>query len=139
MPPVLAYVPAPDADLLTDYDAHCTRLGLTSRNLRSAARTFLRCWPDPQQWAGEPLQARLSASHTTRCFVTFLMLAGHLRPGYDYLICRKLSVFWRHMPPGLLAQDLARFLGQRARPAAADDTTTDADDERHASEKREEA
>ena len=29
MPPVLAYVPAPDADLLTDYDAHCTRLGLT--------------------------------------------------------------------------------------------------------------
>ena len=35
--------------------------------------------------------------------------------------------------------DLARFLGQRARPAAADDTTTDADDERHASEKREEA
>lgn len=111
MPPVLAYVPAPDADLLTDYDAHCTRLGLTSRNLRSAARTFLRCWPDPQQWAGEPLQTRLSASHTTRCFVTFLMLAGHLRPGYDYLICRKLSVFWRHMPPGLLAQDLARFLG----------------------------
>jgi hypothetical protein len=40
----------------------------------------------------------------------FLMLAGHLRPGYDYLIRRKLFVFWRHLPPGPLANDLAGFL-----------------------------
>jgi hypothetical protein len=40
----------------------------------------------------------------------FLMLAGHLRPGYDYLIRRKLPVFWRHLPLGPLADDLARFL-----------------------------
>jgi integrase len=111
MPPVLAYAPVPDVDLLTAYDQHCTRLGLTSVNLGSAARTFLRRWPDPQCWAGEPLPTRLSVSHPTRCFVTFLMLAGHLRPGYDYLICRKLSAFWRHLPPGPLAQDLAQFLG----------------------------
>ena len=41
----------------------------------------------------------------------FLMLAGHLRPGYDYLIRRKLPVFWRHLPPGPLADDLVGFLG----------------------------
>ncbi|MDT7761790.1 MAG: hypothetical protein QOC63_1210 [Mycobacterium sp.] len=127
MPPVLAYAPAPEVDLLAAYDEHCDRLGLISVNLRSAAGTFLRRWPDPQAWAGEPLEVRLTVSHTTRSFVMFLMLAGHLRPGYDYLIRRKLPVFWRHLPPGPLADDLAGFLGaaeelgftERTRSAAA--------------------
>jgi integrase len=127
MPPVLAYAPAPEVDLLAAYDEHCDRLGLISVNLGSAARTFLRRWPDPQAWAGEPLAVRLTASHPSRSFVMFLMLAGHLRPGYDYLIRRKLSVFWRHLPPGPLADDLAGFLAaaaelgftERTRSAAA--------------------
>ena len=110
MPPVLAYAPAPEVDLLAAYDEYCDRLGLISVNLGSAARTFVRRWPDPQWWAHEPLKARLAVSHPTRSFVMFLMLAGHLRPGYDYLIRRKLSVFWRHLPPGSLADDLAGFL-----------------------------
>jgi len=55
MPPVLAYAPAPEVDLPAAYREHCDRLGLTSVNLRSAARTFLRRWPDPQRWADEPL------------------------------------------------------------------------------------
>lgn len=127
MPPVLAYAPVPEVDLLAAYDEHRGRLGLISVNLPAAARTFLRRWPDPQRWAGESLGARLTVSHPTRSFVTFLMLAGHLRPGYDYLIHRKLAVFWRHLPPGLLAEDLARFLDaaqelgftERTRSAAA--------------------
>jgi len=127
MPPVLTYARVPEVDLLAAYDEHCGRLGLISVNLGSAARTFLRRWPDPQRWAGEPLETRLTVSHPTRSFVTFLMLAGYLRPGYDYLIRRKLAVFWRHLPPGPLAEDLARFLGaaqelgftERTRSAAA--------------------
>lgn len=127
MPPVLAYAPAPEVDLLAAYDEHCARLGLISVNLGSAARTFLRRWPDPQRWASEPLEVRLTGSHPTRSFVTFLMLARYLRPGYDYLIRRKLAVFWRHLPPGPLAEDLAGFLGaaqelgftERTRSAAA--------------------
>jgi hypothetical protein len=111
MPPVLAYAPAPEVDLLAACDEHCDRLGLISVNLRSAARTFLRRFPDPQRWAGEPLEVRLTVSHPTRSFVMFLMLAGHLRPGYDYLIGRKLTVSWRHLPPGSLADDLAGLLG----------------------------
>ena len=114
MPPALAYAPAPEVDLLAAYDEHCDRLGLISVNLRSAARTFLRRWPDPQRWADEPLAVRLTVSHPTRSFVMFLMLTGHLRPGYDYLIRRKLPVFWRHLPPGPLAEDLAGFLGAAA-------------------------
>ena len=127
MPPALAYAPVPEVDLLAAYHEHCGRLGLISVNLPSAARTFLRRWPDPQRWAGEPLEVRLTVSLPTRSFVTFLMLAGHLRPGYDYLIRRKLAVFWRHLPQGPLAEDLARFLGaaqelgftERTRSAAA--------------------
>ena len=54
------------------------------------------------------------------------MLAGYLRPGYDYLICRKLAVFWRKLHQGV-AEDLARILGaaqelgftERTRSAAA--------------------
>jgi hypothetical protein len=111
MPPVLAYAPAPEVDLLAAYDEHCDRLGLISVNFRSAARTFLQRWPDPQRWAGEPLEVRLTMSDPIRSFVMFLMLAGHLRPGYDFLIRRKLAVFWRHLPPGSLADDLTRFLG----------------------------
>ncbi|WP_264027672.1 tyrosine-type recombinase/integrase [Mycolicibacterium pyrenivorans] len=110
MPPALGYAPAPEVDLLAAYAEHCDRLGLTGVNLRPAARTFLRRWPDPQRWASEPLKTRLTISDPTRSFVMFLMLAGHLRPGYDYLIRRKLPVFWRHLPPGPLAEDLARFL-----------------------------
>ena len=56
MPPVLGYARVPEVDLLAAYDEHCGRLGLISVNLGSAARTFLRRWPDPQRWAGEPLQ-----------------------------------------------------------------------------------
>lgn len=127
MRPVLASAAVAEVDLLAAYGEHCGRLGLISVNLGSAARTFLRGWPDPQRWAEEPLEVRLTVSHPTRSFVMFLMLAGHLRPGYDYLIRRKLSVFWRHLPPGPLADDLAGFLGaaaelgftERTRSAAA--------------------
>ena len=45
MPPVLAYAPAPEVDLLAAYDEYCDRLGLISVNLGSAARTFVRRWP----------------------------------------------------------------------------------------------
>src|SRR4029077_6325094 len=118
MPPVLAYARVPEDDLLAAYDEQCGRLGLISVNLGSAARTFLRRWPDPQRWAGEPLETRLTVSHPTRSFATFLMLAGYLRPGYDYLIRRKLAVFWRHLPPGPLAEDLAGSWAPRKNSAS---------------------
>ena len=114
MPPVRACAPVPEVDLLAEYGEYCDRLNLTGPNLRPAARTFLRRWPDPQHWAEEPLERRLAVTESTRAFVMFLMLAGHLRPGYEYLICRKLPGFWRQLPPGPLADDLAKFLAAAA-------------------------
>jgi integrase len=110
MPPALAYAIESDVDLLAAYAANCSRLGLTGINLPKAATTFLRRWPDPQQWAAEPMAVRLAATADKRAFVMFLMLSGRLRPGYDYLVRRKLPSFWRDLPPGSMADDLARFL-----------------------------
>lgn len=110
MPPAHAYALEPEVDLLTAYADNCSRLGLTGVNLPKAAASFLRRWPDPQQWATEPMAVRLAASADKRAFVMFLMLTGHLRPGYDYLIRRKLPTFWRDLPPGRTADDLAQFL-----------------------------
>jgi hypothetical protein len=100
MPPALAYAIESDVDLLAAYAANCSRLGLTGINLPKAATTFLRRWPDPQQWAAEPMAVRLAATADKRAFVMFLMLSGRLRPGYDYLVRRKLPSFWRDLPPG---------------------------------------
>jgi len=93
MLPALASAPAPEIDLLAAFTAHAARLGLRGVNQIPRARAFLRRWPDPQAWADEPLQVRLNSSNNS--VVMFLMLHGHLRPGYDYLVRRKLTSFWR--------------------------------------------
>jgi hypothetical protein len=42
-------------------------------------------------------------------FLMFLMVSGHVRPGYDYLVHRKLSSFWRDIAVSPLGPDMARF------------------------------
>jgi hypothetical protein len=37
------------------------------------------------------------------------MVHGYLRPGYDYLVARKLSSFWRDIAVSPLEADMARF------------------------------
>ena len=108
MPPVLASAPAPEIDLLAAFTAHSAQLGLRGVNQVPRARSFLRRWPDPQAWADEPLQVRLNPSSNS--VVMFLMLNGHLRPGYDYLVRRKLGSFWRELRYSPLARDMDRFL-----------------------------
>ena len=115
MPPALAYAPAAEVDLHTAFVEHTRRVGLHGANQHKAARAFLNRWPDPQDWAAEPLATRLALPQVSHSFLMFLLLGGHLRPGYDYLIRRKLSSFWRDLPHGPMAADLTGFL-----PAAAE-------------------
>ena len=75
---------------------------------------FFRRWPDPQRWAEQPLTARLSAGSATRPIITFLMLHRVLRPGYDYLLERKLSSIWREIKDSPLGPDLDRFMATAA-------------------------
>lgn len=74
-----------------------------------AARTFLDRWPNPQAWASQPLDDRLRMPPSTMSLLMFLMVGGWLRPGWDWLVSRKLSSFWREIDGSPLAPDMARF------------------------------
>lgn len=109
----LAHVFAASSDADDIYHAYLAELARTGRGSApyySSARTFLQRWPNPQDWASEPLELRLSANSSTRPFITFLMLHDYLRLGYDYLLERKISSLWREIDASPIGGDLARFL-----------------------------
>ncbi|MGO9728327.1 MAG: tyrosine-type recombinase/integrase [Streptosporangiaceae bacterium] len=102
--------PGPDPRLtLAAYHQHLARTGRGNTSYWQAARVFFTRWPDPAAWAAEPLDVRLSANSAARPLITFLMLHGHLRPGYDYLLERKISSLWRELDASPIGEDLARF------------------------------
>lgn len=96
-------------DLVSEYLAHLVRTGRGTANAEANARRFLRRWPEPQAWAAQPLAQRLSEGPNTRTFVTFLIVWGHIRPGYDYLVSRKLASFWREIAGSALEEDMTLF------------------------------
>lgn len=98
------------ASVLTAYAAHQGLTGRGNTAYDTAARTFLRRWPQVQSWAEVPLDQQLAANQSTRPFITFLMVSRRLRPGYDYLLARKLSSFWRDLTGSTLQEDLDRFV-----------------------------
>ena len=112
MPPVTASAPSDrsGADLHAAYLDHLARTRRGNTAYWQAARVFFRRWPDPRRWAEQPLAARLSAGSATRPIITFLMLHRVLRPGYDYLLERKLSSIWREINDSPLGSDLQRFM-----------------------------
>jgi len=116
MPPVPASAPSRAAarpapgELLAGYLAALTERGAGNSAFHAGARAFLARWPDPQAWAEQPLAVRLSVNSSTRPLLNYLMLAGQLRPGYDYLLERKLSALLREAPASALGGQVASFL-----------------------------
>ncbi len=100
---------APPGGLLAGYLAALAGRGAGNSAFTAGARAFLRRWPDPQVWAALPLPARMRMWSSTRPFINYLMLFGHLRPGYDYLLERKLPAILREATASPLAGDLDRF------------------------------
>jgi integrase len=96
-------------ELAAGYAAHLAARGRGCRSYRDAASRFLGRWPNPQTWAEQPLPLRLAADSATRPLVTHLMLAGALRPGYDYLAHRRIPGLLEQAQHGPLAGDLARY------------------------------
>lgn len=102
--------PLRGGELLTMYLNYLTATGRGNVSYERAAHRFFRSWPDPQAWAKSPLANRLAADSATRPVITFLMLHGGLRPGYDYLLSRKLSPLWREIQTSPLRAGIERFL-----------------------------
>ena len=116
------------AELLAAWVAHLrANRRRVWKNSVGPAERFLRRWPDPQRFADEPLDVRLGWPRTTYGFLDFLMVHGHLRPGYDYLLARKFSRLWSDLEQTAIGFDVARFaavaeelgFGVRTRAGAA--------------------
>lgn len=110
MPLELASATAAEPGPLQGYAAHLELTGRRCHTFMNAARRFLAEWPDPQAWAVAPLEMRLAADPHTRPFLTYLMLHGHVQPGYDYLVRRKLPSLWRELPHSPLHGDVQAFI-----------------------------
>ena len=111
MPPVKTAVPPQAAPVYDAYRGWLAARGVGNKTFDSGARCFLARFPDPQAWAGQPLAARLAGTRPQlQPLLNFLMLHGHLRPGYDYLLDRKLTVILREAAASPLGPDLKRFL-----------------------------
>ena len=95
--------------LVAAYDRWLEADGRGSRCYHGGAWAFLGRWPDPVAFAAEPLAARLAVGSAQRPFVTFLMLTGRLRPGYDYLAHRKIGGLITQARRSVFAADLTRF------------------------------
>ncbi len=108
-----ATCPAPEAPALDLYNAYIDWLvarKVTSAASRRAARRFLAHFPDPQTWAGLPLEDRLRDRRADlQPFMNFLMMHGFLRPGYDYLVACNLKVVAREAEVNPLGPEVARF------------------------------
>ena len=89
---------------------HQAASGRGNRASDYEARRFLQRWPDPQSWAGEPLDVRIGLSPSATSVVMFAMCRGWLRPGWDWLVARKLSSFWREIIDTSLEADMVRFV-----------------------------
>src|SRR5450755_513684 len=113
----LAIASARVADGRAQHAAYLDYLRTTGRGNTAywtAARTFFSRWPDPYDWADEPLEVKLSANGPTRPLITFLILHGRLQPGCDYLLERKFSTIWRELQGTPISADLDRFLAAAA-------------------------
>ena len=111
MPPVKTVVPPQAVHIYDAYLACLAARGVGNKTFDSGARCFLARFPDPQARAVQPLAARLAGTRPQlQPLLNFLMLHGHLRPGYDYLLDRKLTVILREAAVSPLGPDLKRFL-----------------------------
>jgi site-specific recombinase XerD len=111
MPPVKTAVPPQAVPIYDAYRGWLAARGVGNKTFDSGARCFLARFPDPQAWADLPLAARLAGTRPQlQPLLNFLMLHGHLRPGYDYLLDRKLAAILREAAASPLGPDLKRFL-----------------------------
>src|SRR5713101_3062554 len=111
MPPVKTAVPGQAAPVYDAYLGWLAARGVGNHTFDSGARCFLARFPDPQAWAALPLAARLASTRPhLQPLLNFLMLHRFLRPGYDYLLDRKLTSILREAHASPLGADLARFL-----------------------------
>lgn len=107
--PDRSHLESPD-EVLAAYLSYRATTGRGNTTTTQAARVFLRHWPDPNLWVQEPLPVRLAMAPSANALIMFLITRRELRPGWDWLVRRKLSSLWREIDGTTLAVDMARFV-----------------------------
>ncbi len=96
-------------ELFTRWKNHQTIGGRGNPESDRAVREFLERWPNPQDWAHEPLEVKLALSPSATSLLMFLMVRLELQPGWDWLVARKLSSFWGQLPGSKIESDMIWF------------------------------
>lgn len=103
-------VPGEAVDLYGSFLEWLERRDVGSPTYYAGARSFLARFPDPQRWAQLPLAERLALASQYRPLLNFLMYHGHLRPGYDYLLERRLTGVLKEAASSPIGAGIATFL-----------------------------
>ena len=103
--------PLPQGDELFEiYLDYMTATGRGNVTSERAARLFLQAWPEPSAWEAEPLEVRLAIDPSATALLAMLMMSGRVRPGWDWLVRRKLSAFWSASAGTPIGHDMAAFI-----------------------------
>lgn len=97
------------AELVVEYEQWLIADGRGSPCYRNAAWAFLGRWPQPADFAAEPLERQLVLTASQRPFLTFLMVTGRCRPNYDYVASRKIGGLLAQAGRSPLAADVTAF------------------------------
>jgi len=110
MPPAKTKAPPQAAGIYDAYLACLAARGAGNKTFEAGARCFLAQFPDPQDWAGLPLAARLAGRRPQLQPLLNFLMHGHLRPGYDCLLEREFTVILREAAASPLGPGIKRFL-----------------------------
>ncbi len=110
MPAVATYANCSLEDILLHYATHLGVDPFGDSRLINIARSHLTLHPDLDAFSDLPLSLRLTELPEAKPFLLFLMLHGYLRPGYDYLVERKLCGFWHELKLSPMKSDIESFL-----------------------------
>jgi integrase len=108
--PALANALSPEPDLVSAFEAWLAGRGSTGETYAKAARRFFARWPDPADWAAQPLEARRRFDRNLRVVINWLILYHDLHPGYDWLVATTPYTCWQELPSTRHWPDVERFL-----------------------------
>jgi integrase len=124
--PALANAPSPEPDFVGSFSAWLAGRECTGETYARSARRFFARWPDPDDWAAQPLEARLRLDPNLRVVLNWLLLFHDLHPGYDWLVAIKPYTCWQELPTTAHWADVERFLATAINLGYAEQTRTTA-------------
>jgi integrase len=124
--PALANAPSPEPDLGGSFSAWLAGRGCTGETYAKSARRFFARWPDPDNWADQPLADRLRLDRNLRVVLNWLILTHDLHPGYDWLVATTPYTCWQEFPTTRHWPDVERFLATAVNLGYAERTRTTA-------------